>query len=122
MYPSLGSVWFGLVPVTPQTPPPPTPADFSPPADFLEETIPVMHRDRRLAYVQTRWAFSNAGQSFLTWAQVGGGAGAGRGRGAGGQGGRGRGRGRSFQSPPIERGAGPCVCHLLESTSDTRVS
>ncbi|GLC40986.1 hypothetical protein PLESTM_001138400 [Pleodorina starrii] len=44
-------------------------ADFDPPADFLEETIPVMHRDKTLAYVQTRWAFSNGNESFLTWAQ-----------------------------------------------------
>ncbi len=30
-----------------------------------------MHRDKTLAYVQTRWAFSNGNESFLTWAQVG---------------------------------------------------
>ncbi|PNH03644.1 putative xyloglucan glycosyltransferase 6 [Tetrabaena socialis] len=44
-------------------------ADFDPPADFLEETIPPMHRDKTLAYVQTRWAFTNGNESFLTWAQ-----------------------------------------------------
>ncbi|KXZ45791.1 hypothetical protein GPECTOR_50g585 [Gonium pectorale] len=44
-------------------------ADFDPPVDFLEETIPTMHRDKTLAYVQTRWAFSNGNESFLTWAQ-----------------------------------------------------
>ncbi|EFJ52943.1 hypothetical protein VOLCADRAFT_115867 [Volvox carteri f. nagariensis] len=44
-------------------------ADFDPPADFLEETIPVMHRDKTLAYVQTRWSFANGNESFLTWVQ-----------------------------------------------------
>ncbi|GIL85611.1 hypothetical protein Vretifemale_14151 [Volvox reticuliferus] len=28
-----------------------------------------MHRDKTLAYVQTRWAFSNGNESFLTWVQ-----------------------------------------------------
>ncbi|MEW5308121.1 MAG: hypothetical protein WDW38_000102 [Sanguina aurantia] len=43
-------------------------ADFDPPTDFLEETIYHMHFDRKLAFVQTRWTFSNS-DTFLTWAQ-----------------------------------------------------
>lgn len=43
-------------------------ADFEPPVDFLEETIPHLHTDRKLGFVQTRWL--NPSSSFLTWAQA----------------------------------------------------
>lgn len=46
-------------------------ADFDPPADFLEETIPLLAAQQGLGFVQTRWCFTNT-DTFLTWAQVGG--------------------------------------------------
>ncbi|GAX75300.1 hypothetical protein CEUSTIGMA_g2745.t1 [Chlamydomonas eustigma] len=42
-------------------------ADFEPPEDFLEQTVPLLHNDRNLGFVQTRW--SSTSTSFLTWIQ-----------------------------------------------------
>jgi cellulose synthase/poly-beta-1,6-N-acetylglucosamine synthase-like glycosyltransferase len=44
-------------------------ADFVPPADFLEQTIPHFEDDE-IAFVQTRWGHLNRKQSFLTAAQA----------------------------------------------------
>lgn len=43
-------------------------ADFEPPEDFLYQTVVHMVRDDSLAFVQTRWTFTNC-NSLLTWAQ-----------------------------------------------------
>jgi hypothetical protein len=43
-------------------------ADFEPPEDFLYQTVIHMMRDDNLAFVQTRWTFTNC-NSLLTWAQ-----------------------------------------------------
>ncbi|GBF91855.1 glucomannan 4-beta-mannosyltransferase [Raphidocelis subcapitata] len=43
-------------------------ADFEPPADFFYQTVIHMMRDDNLAFVQTRWVFTNC-NSLLTWAQ-----------------------------------------------------
>jgi cellulose synthase/poly-beta-1,6-N-acetylglucosamine synthase-like glycosyltransferase len=43
-------------------------ADFEPPEDFFYQTIVHMMRDDNLAFVQTRWTFTNS-NSLLTWAQ-----------------------------------------------------
>jgi hypothetical protein len=43
-------------------------ADFEPPEDFLYQTVIHMVRDDNLAFVQTRWTFTNS-NSLLTWAQ-----------------------------------------------------
>jgi beta-mannan synthase len=43
-------------------------ADFEPPEDFLYQTVIHMKKDPRLAFVQTRWTFTNS-NSLLTWAQ-----------------------------------------------------
>ncbi|KAG1678377.1 hypothetical protein FOA52_015143 [Chlamydomonas sp. UWO 241] len=42
-------------------------ADFEPPENFLEETVPHLHNDNKLGFVQTRWY--SPSHSFLTWAQ-----------------------------------------------------
>lgn len=44
-------------------------ADFDPPSDFLYQCIHHMVENESLAFVQTRWCYSNADDSFLTWAQ-----------------------------------------------------
>ena len=41
-------------------------ADFVPPPDFLERTIPYLMAEERLAFVQARWEHLNARQSSLT--------------------------------------------------------
>ncbi|KAI8476756.1 MAG: nucleotide-diphospho-sugar transferase [Monoraphidium minutum] len=43
-------------------------ADFEPPEDFFYQTVIHMMRDDNLAFVQTRWTFTNS-NSLLTWAQ-----------------------------------------------------
>ena len=43
-------------------------ADFEPPEDFLYNTVIHMMRDDNVAFVQTRWTFTNS-SSLLTWAQ-----------------------------------------------------
>lgn len=43
-------------------------ADFEPPADFMYQTVIHMMRDDNVAFVQTRWTFTNC-NSLLTWAQ-----------------------------------------------------
>jgi hypothetical protein len=43
-------------------------ADFEPPEDFFYQTVVHMMRDDNLAFVQTRWTFTNS-NSLLTWAQ-----------------------------------------------------
>jgi hypothetical protein len=43
-------------------------ADFEPPEDFFYQTVIHMMRDDNLAFVQTRWTFTNC-NSLLTWAQ-----------------------------------------------------
>ena len=40
--------------------------DFLPPADFLYKTVPCLMQDPNVAFVQTRWTFFNAKESFLT--------------------------------------------------------
>lgn len=45
-------------------------ADFVPPADFLRRTIPHLHADSRIAFVQTRWGHLNASENWLTGAQA----------------------------------------------------
>eukprot|EP00775_Hariotina_reticulata_P008524 gene8524-8706_t len=45
-------------------------ADFEMPADFLYQTIYHMQRDRKLAFVQTRWCFTNAYDNLLCWCQA----------------------------------------------------
>ncbi|MFQ5945092.1 MAG: glycosyltransferase [Anaerolineae bacterium] len=45
-------------------------ADFLPPPDFLEATIPYLVADPRAALVQTRWSHLNAPASLLTRAQA----------------------------------------------------
>jgi cellulose synthase/poly-beta-1,6-N-acetylglucosamine synthase-like glycosyltransferase len=42
-------------------------ADFEMPGDFLYQTIHHMQRDSKLAFVQTRWCFSNAYDNLLCW-------------------------------------------------------
>ena len=44
-------------------------ADFIPPSDFLKQTIPAFHNPK-IAFVQTRWAHTNADQSILTRIQA----------------------------------------------------
>ncbi|GFO61335.1 glucosyltransferase [Geomonas silvestris] len=43
-------------------------ADFIPPADFLEQTVPWF-RDEKVGMVQTRWGFCNAEYSWFTGIQ-----------------------------------------------------
>lgn len=43
-------------------------ADFEPPEDFLEQTVPLLANQPNLGFVQTRWLSPSS--SFLTWAQV----------------------------------------------------
>jgi cellulose synthase/poly-beta-1,6-N-acetylglucosamine synthase-like glycosyltransferase len=43
-------------------------ADFEPPVDFLRKTVPVLEKDEKVGFVQTRWTFANV-NSLLTWAQ-----------------------------------------------------
>jgi cellulose synthase/poly-beta-1,6-N-acetylglucosamine synthase-like glycosyltransferase len=45
-------------------------ADFLPPADFLQQTIPHLLAEPELAIVQARWGHSNAASSPLTAAQA----------------------------------------------------
>jgi cellulose synthase/poly-beta-1,6-N-acetylglucosamine synthase-like glycosyltransferase len=45
-------------------------ADFVPPVDFLQRTIPFLAADSRLGFVQTRWGHLNPGYSWLTQAQT----------------------------------------------------
>jgi hypothetical protein len=45
-------------------------ADFVPPPDFLRRTVPYLAAQPRLAFVQTRWGYLNAGYSALTRAQT----------------------------------------------------
>ena len=44
-------------------------ADFTPPPDFLYETVPRFH-DPHVGMVQTRWGFNNAEHSLLTGVQA----------------------------------------------------
>ncbi|CAF4983658.1 unnamed protein product, partial [Rotaria sp. Silwood1] len=41
-------------------------ADFLPTADFLLQTVPTLIQDPLVAFVQARWTFTNAKESFLT--------------------------------------------------------
>jgi beta-mannan synthase len=43
-------------------------ADFHPPRNFLKRTIPKMEKDEGLAFVQSRWVFTNV-NSLITWFQ-----------------------------------------------------
>jgi cellulose synthase/poly-beta-1,6-N-acetylglucosamine synthase-like glycosyltransferase len=45
-------------------------ADFVPPSDFLQRTIPHLLAEPRLGFVQTRWGHLNPGYSTLTRAQI----------------------------------------------------
>jgi cellulose synthase/poly-beta-1,6-N-acetylglucosamine synthase-like glycosyltransferase len=45
-------------------------ADFLPPQDFLQKTIPHLLSRSRLGFVQTRWGHINSGYSSLTQAQA----------------------------------------------------
>lgn len=45
-------------------------ADFIPPADFLQQTIPHFDQQPRLGLLQTRWSHLNAQESALTAAQA----------------------------------------------------
>lgn len=45
-------------------------ADFVPPPDFLQRTVPFFFEDPRLGMVQTRWGHLNADYSILTRAQA----------------------------------------------------
>jgi cellulose synthase/poly-beta-1,6-N-acetylglucosamine synthase-like glycosyltransferase len=45
-------------------------ADFVPPSTFLRRTVPFLVAEPRLAFVQTRWGYLNAGYSALTRAQT----------------------------------------------------
>jgi cellulose synthase/poly-beta-1,6-N-acetylglucosamine synthase-like glycosyltransferase len=45
-------------------------ADFIPPPDFLQRTIPHLQADARLCVVQTRWGHLNPTDNWLTRAQV----------------------------------------------------
>lgn len=42
-------------------------ADFEMPADFLYQTIWHMVEDQKLAFVQTRWTFTNGYDNLLCW-------------------------------------------------------
>eukprot|EP00889_Picochlorum_renovo_P002868 jgi/Picre1/29898/NNA_005279.t1 len=44
-------------------------ADFKPEPDFLMRTIPHLHANPNVGYVQTRWVFTNPDESYLTKAQ-----------------------------------------------------
>ncbi len=44
-------------------------ADFKPQPDFLMRTIPYLEGNPNVGYVQTRWTFTNPGESYLTKAQ-----------------------------------------------------
>jgi beta-mannan synthase len=44
-------------------------ADFQPISDFLFQTIPYLEGNPKVGYVQTRWTFLNANESYLTKAQ-----------------------------------------------------
>lgn len=44
-------------------------ADFKPEPDFLMRTIPYLEGNPNVGYVQTRWVFTNADESYLTKAQ-----------------------------------------------------
>lgn len=41
-------------------------ADFLPERHFLKKTIPFFYEDKRTAFVQARWTYTNANYSFLT--------------------------------------------------------
>ena len=45
-------------------------ADFIPPPDFLQRTIPYLEHDAQLGFVQTRWGHLNRTDNALTRAQV----------------------------------------------------
>jgi hypothetical protein len=45
-------------------------ADFAPPPDFLERTVPLLVNDPRCGMVQARWGFHNGGTNALTRAQA----------------------------------------------------
>lgn len=45
-------------------------ADFIPPRDFLQRTIPFLEEDKLLGVVQTRWGHLNPDDNWLTRAQV----------------------------------------------------
>lgn len=42
-------------------------ADFEMPRDWLYQTIWHLERSPKLAFVQTRWTFTNAHDNLLTW-------------------------------------------------------
>lgn len=42
-------------------------ADFEMPPDWLLQTIWHLERDKRLAFVQTRWVFTNGYDNMLCW-------------------------------------------------------
>eukprot|EP01025_Chloroclados_australasicus_P030089 TRINITY_DN3014_c0_g1_i1.p1 TRINITY_DN3014_c0_g1~~TRINITY_DN3014_c0_g1_i1.p1 ORF type:complete len:518 (-),score=40.54 TRINITY_DN3014_c0_g1_i1:1280-2833(-) len=44
-------------------------ADFKPDRDFLYRTVPYIHSNPQIGYVQTRWIFTNPDESLLTRAQ-----------------------------------------------------
>jgi cellulose synthase/poly-beta-1,6-N-acetylglucosamine synthase-like glycosyltransferase len=44
-------------------------ADFLPERDFLKKTVPFFYRDKRTAFVQTRWGHINRNYSLLTRVQ-----------------------------------------------------
>src|SRR5476651_2385435 len=41
-------------------------ADFVPPSDFLQRTVPALVADTGLAFVQARWGHANRGANWLT--------------------------------------------------------
>jgi cellulose synthase/poly-beta-1,6-N-acetylglucosamine synthase-like glycosyltransferase len=45
-------------------------ADFIPPVNFLRETIPLLEKDEKAAFIQTRWDHINLGDSWLTRIQA----------------------------------------------------
>ncbi|GAB4550203.1 MAG: glycosyltransferase family 2 protein [Anaerolineae bacterium] len=45
-------------------------ADFVPPADFLERTVPILVANPKIGLVQARWTHLNATQNLLTRAQA----------------------------------------------------
>lgn len=44
-------------------------ADFKPEPDFLQRAVPYLHSNPEVGYVQARWSFTNAEESYLTKAQ-----------------------------------------------------
>lgn len=47
-------------------------ADFIPPSNFLKETLPYLHLDKKIGCLQTRWGHINRESSWLTRTQANG--------------------------------------------------